>query len=342
MGLRQMQQDLQHQKEQDNNLMQDLTTALEQVKAENNNLQTELKEAYKQIQDLATSDLQLKQAQRLMQCVKEKEEKLKLRTKELNLKEKSNSNKEQELLEKEQQLNQQLQNLQKNIRDAKAKAELEAKQALVARQEQLDEFEKAVEERENRIEKEMEDCRVEALKTAEDNFNSRMLAIRERENALAKRENIVKQDVSKRVDEAIKDELTKLNAIIYVFVLLMTFIAFKVGFWESVADIIENYFDVLKAIYVYWSVPKLTLGCGLLLITSELLVILFTIFIVIFALMGYYPIEQQDGSWKSFYRAFAVGLGAAIVVLGGDLAAIWFIGVGFALCIIRLILLSRY
>lgn len=342
MGLRQMQQELQQQKEQDNNLVQELTTALEQAKAEKNKLQAELTVAYKQIQDLATSDLQLREARQLMQRVKEKEEKLKLRNKELNLKEESNSNKAKQLLEKEQQLNQQLQNLQKNIQDAKDKAELEANKAVADKQDELDKREKAVEERENKIEKEMEDFRVEALKTAEDNFNSRMLAVRERENAVAKREYAIKQDVSKRVDEAIKDTLKYLNVVIFVFIWLMIFIGLKSGFWKSVADIIENYFEVLKAIYVYWSVPKLTLGCGLLLIISELLVILFTIFIVIFALMGYYPIEQQDGSRKSFFRAGYVGIGAFIVVFGGDLAAIWFIGVGFALCIIRLILLSCY
>lgn len=342
MGLRQMQQELQQQKEQDNNLVQELTTALEQAKAEKNKLQAELTVAYKQIQDLATSDLQLREARQLMQRVKEKEEKLKLRNKELNLKEESNSNKAKQLLEKEQQLNQQLQNLQKNIQDAKDKAELEANKAVADKQDELDKREKAVEERENKIEKEMEDFRVEALKTAEDNFNSRMLAVRERENAVAKREYAIKQDVSKRVDEAIKDTLKYLNVVIFVFIWLMIFIGLKSGFWKSVADIIENYFEVLKAIYVYWSVPKLTLGCGLLLIISELLVILLTFFVLIFALLGYCPIEQQDGSRKSFFRAGYVGIGAFIVVFGGDFAAIWFIGVGFALFIIRLLLLSRY
>lgn len=342
MGLRQIQQNLRQQKEQDNNLMQDLTTALAQAKSENSNMQAELTAAYKQVQDLATSDLQLREAQQLRQRVKEKEEKLKLRIKELNLKEKSNSKKEKELLEKEQQLKQQLQNLQKNIQDAKAKAELEANQALVVRQEQLDEFEKAVEERENKIEKELEDCRVEVLKTAEDNFNSRILAVRERENAVAKREYAIKQDVRKRVDEAIKDTLKYLNVVIFVFIWLIIFIGLKSGFWKSVADMIENYFEVLKVIYVYWSEPELTLVCGILLIISELLVILLTFFVLIFALLGYCPIEQQDGSRKSFFRAGYVGIGAFIVVFGGDLAAIWFIGGGFALCIIRLILLSRY
>lgn len=342
MGLRKIQQELQQQKEQDNNLMQDLTTALEQVRAENSNLQAELTAAFKQIQDLATSDLQLKQVQQLMQCVTEKEEKMKLRSKELNLMEESNSNKAKELLKKEQDLNEQLTNLQKNIQDAKAKAELEANRALVVRQEQLDEFEKAVEERENKIEKELEDCRVEVLKTAEDNFNSRMLAVRERENAVAKREYAIKQDVSKRVDEAIEDTLKYLNVVILVFIWLIIFIGLKSGFWKSVADIIENYFEVLKVIYVYWSEPELTLGCGILLIISELLVILLTFFVLIFSLLGYCPIEQQDGSRKSFFRAGYVGIGAFIVVFGGDLAAIWFIGGGFALCIIRLILLSRY
>lgn len=232
--------------------------------------------------------------------------------------------------------------MQKSIQDAKDKAEKEAHQAVALRQARLDEREKAVEERENKIEKELEDCRVEVLKTAEDNFNSRMLAVRERENAVAKREYAIKQDVSKRVDEAIKDTLKYLNVVIFVFIWLMIFIGLKSGFWKSVADIIENYFEVLKVIYVYWSEPELTLGCGILLIISELLVILLTFFVLIFALLGYCPIEQQDGARKSFFRVGYVGIGAFIVVFGGDLAAIWFIGVGFALCIIRLILLSRY
>ena len=228
------------------------------------------------------------------------------------------------------------------MQDAKAKAIKEANQVIKDKHEELYMREKAVEERENKIEKEMEDCRVEALKTVEDNFNSRMLAVRERENAVAKRENIVKQDISKRVDETIKDTLKYLNYVIYVFIWLIIFIAFKSGFWKSVADMIENYFEVLKVIYVYWSEPELTLGCGILLIISELLVILLTFFVLIFALLGYCPIEQQDGSRKSFFRAGYVGIGAFIVVFGGDLAAIWVIGGGFALCIIRLILLSRY
>lgn len=164
----------------------------------------------------------------------------------------------------------------KNIQDAKDKAEKEAHQAVASRQARLDEHEKAVEERENKIEKELEDCRVEVLKTAEDNFNSRMLAVKERENAVAKREYAIKQDVSKRVDEAIKDTLKYLNVVIFVFICLIIFIGLKSGFWKSVADIIENYFEVLKVIYVYWSEPELTLGCGILLIISELLVILLT------------------------------------------------------------------
>ena len=58
--------------------------------------------------------------------------------------------------------------------------------------------------------------------------------------------------------------------------------------------------------------------------------------------MGYYPIEQQDGSRQSFFRAVAVGIGAFIVVFGGDYAAVWFIGIGVGLCIIRWIILPRY
>lgn len=235
-----------------------------------------------------------------------------------------------------------MQNIQKNIQDAKDKAEKEAHQAVASRQARLDEHEKAVEERENKIEKELEDCRVEVLKTAEDNFNSRMLAVKERENAVAKREYAIKQDVSKRVDEAIKDTLKYLNVVIFVFICLIIFIGLKSGFWKSVADIIENYFEVLKVIYVYWSEPELTLGCGILLIISELLVILLTFFVLIFALLGYCPIEQQDGSRKSFFRAGYVGIVAFIVVFGGEQAAMWFIGVGIILCILRWIILPRY
>lgn len=66
------------------------------------------------------------------------------------------------------------------------------------------------------------------------------------------------------------------------------------------------------------------------------------IFVLIFALLGYCPIEQQDGSRKSFFRAGYVGIGAFIVVFGGEQAAMWFIGVGIILCILRWIILPRY
>lgn len=188
----------------------------------------------------------------------------------------------------------------------------------------------------------MEDCRVEALKIAEDNLNSRILAVTAREDAVSKRENIVKQDISKRVDETIKDTLKYLNVVIFIFIWLIIFIGLKSGFWKSVTDMIENYSEIVKAIYVYWSEPELTFGGCILMIMSESIMFLFAVFIIIFALVGYYPVEHDSGRFKSFYRAVAVGIGAFIVVFGGEQAAMWFIGVGVGLCIIRWIILPRY
>lgn len=166
MGLKKMQEDLQKKKEQESNLITDLTEALEQSKTENNQLQQQLQDrdsensslkaelttAYKQIQALSSSDLQLRQAQQLKASAAADLENSRQLLKEQKSLQQLNKQKEKELTSKKEQLEKQKKelkekesSLQKTIEDAKKQAETDAKAALADGWNKLDKAKKAAE-----------------------------------------------------------------------------------------------------------------------------------------------------------------------------------------------------
>lgn len=151
MGLRQMQQDLQQQKGQESNLIEQLTTTLEASKAENSSLQQalqekqqelsslkqELAQAYKKIEALNNSDLELTKAEQLRQNASADLETSKQLMREQEISKQQNEqksadlqNREQLLKKQQKQLEEQEKNLVATIGVCKKQARDDAKAEL--------------------------------------------------------------------------------------------------------------------------------------------------------------------------------------------------------------------
>lgn len=189
MGLRSMQQALQQSRQQESNLTEQLTTALEASKADNSslqqalqekqqelsNLQTEnsnltnkLADAYKRIEKLANSDLELEKAQQLRQSANEDLESSKQLMREQESLKQQNEQKSKDLQSREQQLKKQqiqLEEQQKNlaatIGACKKQAETDAAAALADGWKELDNSKKAAEKEQEEARQHIEELKEE-------------------------------------------------------------------------------------------------------------------------------------------------------------------------------------
>lgn len=221
--------------------------------------------------------------------------------------------------------------------EAKQKAKEEAAATLSAKQLALDKREAAIQAREEKLEKDMEQCRIDALVDANKAVANKEKNIAEREKAVSEREDILSKDINKDIDEKVKETRKLLNAAISILTCFIAVIAIKSGFLLSVGETLMSYCHVLAVIYRFWSQPELTVLGFILMIVSEITTLIITFVTLIFVMMGYYPIEQDDGTDKSIYRLLAVSIGAIIIIWGGHNSAVCFLIGGVVLFFVRYI-----
>ena len=177
MGLRQMQQDLQQNRQQESSLITDLTTALDQTKAKNSSLQQalqekqqelsslkqELAQAYKKIEALNNSDLELKKAEQLRQSASaDLENSKQLLTKQESLKQK-NKQRSADLQTREQLLlKDQEKNLAATIGAYKKQAQNDAKAELADGWKELNNSKEAAEKEREDARQHIKDLKEEA------------------------------------------------------------------------------------------------------------------------------------------------------------------------------------
>lgn len=221
--------------------------------------------------------------------------------------------------------------------DAKQKAKSEAAAALSAKQLALDKREAAIQAREENLEKDMEQCRIDALVDANKAIADKEKSIAEREKAVFERENILSQDITKDIDEKVKDTRKLFNAALFIITSFIAMIGIKSGFLLSAGETLMSYCHVLAAIYRFWSQPELTVLGFIFMILSEIITLIITVIVLFIAVMGYYPLQKDDGTEKSMYRFVTVSIGAVIIILGGHNSAIWFLIGGVVLCFVSYI-----
>ena len=337
MSLKKMHEELKQKEPQETCLMEELTQELTRTKQENQDLMNKLKAAYTKIEALNSSDLTLQQAQQLEQSAIAQKENAKKLMREQEQMQKDNAQKERQLKELQEQLLQREAKLKKNIEDANIKAKSEATAALSARKSELDKREAAIQAREEKLEKDMEQCRIDALVDANKAIADKEKNIAEREKAVSEREDVLCQDITKKIDEKVKDTRKLLNAALYTITCVLVLIGVKSGFWLSAGETLMSYCHVIAVIYRFWCQPELTVLGFILMIVSEIAALIITFVTLFFAMMGYYPVEQENETDKSIYRFVAVSIGAIIIIWGGHNSAIWFLIGGVVLFFVRYI-----